>query len=441
MKKDYDVIVVGAGPAGLTVATVAASEGYKVLLVDQKKDIAKVFRSCCCNLIVEPGTHGETVHFLNSELVFENNKFSIPYTGGCIPLKRNIRLSPGGRLLVVNGTGPGGTVAISFEKEVFLEGLLHRAKEKNVEVAPETRGIKAVNSDGGVEVTLVRGDEEFTRTAYVAVAADGVNSRIVQSLGLNQTRRKFIGLFGVTSYHMGDVDCPYPDAWVTFVGMGHTRGGKGQLYICRKPFREQADAQVYELTCGLPIYPGGSLPSDEIDYFIRQSNFASWFSRMKVLEKRSALLNFHTPLINPLDGNIVVVGDAAAFIETYVQGAVMYGYQAGKAIVRYLATGTGLNEYAESWRTSFEYNDPKMINLATQGFGLHVMSDDDLDYLFGLTEGDAITGYLNEFSDTVIVMNAMMSHIDQVTRERPALAKILHNMKSVSVEDALQIDA
>ncbi len=47
----------------------------------------------------------------------------------------------------------------------------------------------------------------------------------------------------------------------------------------------------------------------------------------------------------------------------------------------------GLEDYAASWGASFEYNNPEEIKKATQGFGLHVLKDDDLDYLFGLTQG------------------------------------------------------
>ena len=33
---------------------------------------------------------------------------------------------------------------------------------------------------------------------------------------------------------------------------------------------------------------------------------------MKVIETRAATLNFYTPLINPIEGNVVAVGDAVA---------------------------------------------------------------------------------------------------------------------------------
>ncbi len=191
----------------------------------------------------------------------------------------------------------------------------------------------------------------------------------------------------------------------------------------------------------MPVTPQKSyVVEEELRHFITEGRFSSWFKDMKIIDTRSATLNFYTPLIDPVEGRVVVVGDAAAFIETYIQGAIMYGYQAGNAINKFLESGTGLEDYVSSWGESFEYNDPEEIKLATQGFGLHVLADDDLDYLFKLTEGDENKGFVNEFSDPITARNALMRNIDMVKKERPELAKTMEKFGEVSVEEALQSD-
>jgi len=440
--KNYDVIVVGAGPAGLTVCRIAAESGLKVLLADQKKDIPRVTRACCANLIIEPGTHNETVTLAGGEMVFEHNRFSVPCRGSVIPLTENARVSPGGEILTINGKGPGGTVALSFEKEHLLQELFSQVQKTDAEVLTETQGVKAENTSDGVMVTLQDRNGRFTVKGKIAVAADGVNSRIVQSLGLNERKRKFFGRFAVTAYHVEKVECPYPKAWLTFVGKGHTSGGKGQLYLCPKPYKGAVEPTVYEITCGMPMVEqsGALTPKQELDYFLTEGPFAQWFRNMTIVDTRAAVLDFHTPLIDPVEGNVVVVGDAAAFIETYIQGAVMYGFQAARAIIKHVSTGTGLQDYAASWKESFEYNDPEEIKRATQAFGLHILSDEDLDYLFSLTKNDDIRGYLNEFTDPIVIMNSLANHIEQLQKERPDLAEILQKFGETSVEDALQVE-
>lgn len=441
--KKYDVVIAGAGPAGLTVAEIAASHGLQVLLVDVKKDLDRVFRSCCCNLIIEPGTHAETVSYSGGAIHFEKNKFSMPYAGSVIPLKNSFKVSPCGNTLQIHGKSPEGNVAVSYEKEALLQGMLARAlQHKNIKIMTGVQALGAENLKGGVRVTLRSPERSFTVQGRVAVAADGVNSKIVESLGLNQTRRKFFARFKVASYHMAGVECPYPESWVTFIGKGHTLGGRGQFYFCPKPHAGQTDPPIYELTIGMPFI--GKVPSvmpiEELDNLTKKSRFAPWFENMEIVDVRAATLNFYTPLVNPVEGNVVAVGDSAAFIETYVQGAVMYGFQAARAIVKHLETGNGLGDYAASWGSSFEYNNPEEIKKATQGFGLHVLKDDDLDYLFGLTQGDFVSGFVNEFSDPDTVRNALYAHIEQVRLDRPELATLLQKMREVSVHDALQVE-
>ena len=79
MNETYDLIVVGAGPAGLMAAVAAAKKNLKVALVERKTKTTSVKRSCCTALINEPGTHEEFVTLENNRLVFHRSDFSVPY--------------------------------------------------------------------------------------------------------------------------------------------------------------------------------------------------------------------------------------------------------------------------------------------------------------------------------------------------------------------------
>jgi flavin-dependent dehydrogenase len=329
-------------------------------------------------------------------------------------------------------------VAHTYTKQILLRGLLCEVEEKGVHVLTETAAIRAENVNGGVKVLLRDGRSRSLKEVFckIAFAADGVNSQIVLGLKLFK-QRKYIGSFRVASYFLDEVDCPHEDAWITCVGKGHTKWGRGQIYLVPKylPDSKPGDKPILDVFCGCPV----GIPSKKsLDGFLREGPFNQWFRNAKVINQAACTVNFYTCIMNPVEGNIVVVGDAAAFIETYCQSAMMYGYQAAKAALKVLDTGQGYEDYTSFWRETFEYCWPGEIEKALQGFGLHVISDEELDYIFSLTDNEEYEGYVSENIAPEVLKKAIMSHIDQIRKERPDTAKTIEKHWSASAEDIVK---
>ena len=433
MKKEYDVTIVGAGPGGLMAAVTAAKEGLAVSLIERKTNITSIHRSCCSSLINEPDTHGECVTLKDNRIIFHRRDFSIPYEGPFIPLKQSIKFSPGGQKLIVERDED--PVAIALNKECLLEGLLKKAAKSGVDILNNTEALKAENAGDRVTTTVKQGDKIFEISSKTAIAADGVTSRIVENLDLNKNREYF-GTMHVVTYYLEGVECPHPPAWIVFVGKGHMPSKKGQIYMLPKPQRD--GSSVYEITYGRPVSDEKSLKED-LTWFIENGTFSSWFKKTRILKTLSVVSKFYTPIQNPRAGRILIAGDAASFIEVYNQGAIMYGHEAALSIVNFLKTGEGLDNYGTLWQKTFGYNQPGAIESSMQAFGLHVLEDEELDCLFGLTEHEKFKGYVNEFSFRDTIMAALMSHIDEIKRDRPEIAAKIEKFDLISPEEFLQV--
>jgi len=81
---DYDVIVVGAGPAGLMAAKTAGENGLKVALIERKTALADINRACSMMVVTLTGKYLAERVFLNAReqrICFPRYGFSIAYDG------------------------------------------------------------------------------------------------------------------------------------------------------------------------------------------------------------------------------------------------------------------------------------------------------------------------------------------------------------------------
>lgn len=418
MGTQYDVVVIGAGPGGLMAAKTAAAEGLKVLLVEQKKEITRIRRTCAEALITRPGCDGETVTVEGEKIIFHINDFSIPYKGPWVEMKQLIRISPGGyRIVIEREETP---VAKIFNKEVLLSGLLSEVQKSGCEILNGTIGIKAENWERGVKVKLLRNGSKSEVYSKVAIAADGVNSRIVQELGLNK-KRTFYGLPRVLSYIMEGVTPSIPNAFIMFQGRSY-RG----YFMPKAPFR-QGDPPLYELS---------GFTEEGIKRFMAEGQVSSWFKNARVMKKTAAALSFFTPLYTPAEGKIMIVGDAASFIEAYVQGAIMYGFRAGKAAAQEIREGGGIEEYVRYWQETYEYHNPKKREEAFRtAVGISNLQDEEIDYLFSLMETSRIKSYYDEFDAPQKIIKAISKKFPRIRRERPEIAEKIETILQSSIEE------
>ncbi|AXV39851.1 NAD(P)/FAD-dependent oxidoreductase [Methanobacterium sp. BAmetb5] len=155
----YDVLVIGAGPAGCMAAKKSADAGYDVLLVD-KMDLPR--EKSCSGILIQ-----KSVQMVEAEFgKIPETTFSHPQIN---------------RGIVVN-TEEGKTFRFESEgynvwRNLFDQHLALKAEEAGVELKT-ARAISSREKDNGVTVKFKDREEE----ARVVIACDGVRSTIKKNI-------------------------------------------------------------------------------------------------------------------------------------------------------------------------------------------------------------------------------------------------------------------
>ena len=159
MTTRYDVIIVGAGPAGLMAARTAGEEGLKVAILERKKEISRIRRSCAGAFNVNMPVFGATATFDEEKKQFN---FTIDITVNYDGLYQNIYgfhiYSPGGKRLEFGNIAElrkdpkKNRRGMAINKECMLRTLREEVAKYDVTVLPNTNVCSVKQESTGVLV-------------------------------------------------------------------------------------------------------------------------------------------------------------------------------------------------------------------------------------------------------------------------------------------------
>jgi len=307
--KFFDVLVVGAGPAGCSAARAAGETGAGVLMIEKRRKIG------------EPVQCAEYI----PRLLRQNLK--IPAEAVAQEIRGMTTFMPDGE--IIKKQAPG----FILDRAVFDRSLAAKASGAGVKILTET---EAVSRDAGI-VKLLGPSGEKKIEASVIIGADGPDSLVGSWIG--QKNRKIMWAVQHTvrlkrPSHNTEVffDRDYPGGYgwlfpkgeTAHVGVGVSRELGGRPKQALTTFKEKIKDRIGKVvgaTAG-PIPVGGPLPS---------------------IDK---------------DTSIILVGDAAGHTHAITGGgipqAVICGAMAGRAAAACADGEEGaLEDYVHQWRRAF----------------------------------------------------------------------------------------
>lgn len=328
----YDVLVIGAGPAGATTARAAALGGLRVLLVDKKAELGTPTQ---CSGAISANALREAGVPIDPEFI-------------CAEIHGFITYDRAGEARVVDYRAyrpePNG---YAVDRKRFDRYLARLAERAGAEIRLKSAAVGLGRDDGLMRVDLRRFGRSETVRARVVVGADGVTSQVGKWAGL----RTYVRLGDSASCLQYVLDGVATNGLLEVI-VGHEWAPGGYVWVFPK------GGDLAEVGLGL-------LPSETerdarwfLERFLHESWMADRFRGGRLLEVTGGCVPLAAPLRRIYADGLILVGDAARQVNPLTGGGLHTALRGGVLAGKYLAatlTGGGspdertLAGYQQRW--------------------------------------------------------------------------------------------
>ncbi|MDD2777624.1 MAG: NAD(P)/FAD-dependent oxidoreductase [Methanocellales archaeon] len=326
MRDRYDVIVVGAGPAGSMAAKTAAEHDLETLLLEKRVEIGDPVR--CAEGVGKEG--------LKQFIKPDKRWIAAEVKGARICF-------PGGIKIEMSEAGP--EVGYVLERKIFDRELAKQSAKAGAEVMVKTRVTDLIKEDGFIRgVKAEHLGDSFDIHADVVIGADGVESKVGRWAGINTTLKPK-DIETCAQFLMVDVDID-PDYCEFYIGNQIAPGGYAWVFP-----KGNNEANV-----GLGISGNRSEvhPIKHLKRFVERK-----YPEGQIIEMIMGGVPVTVPTKTTTNG-LMLVGDAARMSDPLTGGGIIHamksGTMAGEIASKAVQSGDSsvecLNEYERLWRSA-----------------------------------------------------------------------------------------
>lgn len=364
----FDVVVVGAGPAGVSAAKASALTGAKTLLLER-------YPTVMANKPCGEAVSQETLKTAGVE----------PKPSIVLHKAYALVFAPNMKYVKIDRIG------FSINKSLLLQEIAAQAAEAGAEIHVREEAVGVGRKGESMVVKTNRGEYE----AKVVIGADGYNSRVAESLGVREKSEPIPTI----QYIMAGCRLEYPDA-VRFY-LGNEIAPKGYAWIFP---RSEKLAEV-----GIGVR--GAPAKHYLDKFVKM--FERELGGAQVIDYRGAPVPIGGLIKDYILDGAILIGDAAgmvipltgAGIHSSISAGLVAGDVAGKAAQEGDTSKKRLSEFNKRYEPWIRRINRSLRVMRT----LEGLSDEELNILAEVLEDQDILDLANGL-DVLRVARKLLSH-------------------------------